>query len=168
MRFKQPAVLATFFVIALFIVILFATVFNQPKPVLPEDIQKKANFNIYALDDNDKIFAIDKKSISFDEKNNILLFTVNGDGISAVITQQATPESFSVVQGGYQKLLESMRQYKEVKTRLGTATLTKPEELKGQQIVVANPPGTLIFARPDKELNDSRVQQLFDSLLILR
>lgn len=167
MKVRLTPALVIVFVISLS-VIFFIVFFNQSKSVLPEDIQKKANFNIYALDKDDKIFTIDKKSINYDGKNNILLFTINGGGINTVITQQATPESFSVVQGGYQKLLESMRQYKEVKTRLGTVTLTKPEELRDQQIVVANPPGTLIFARPDKQLNDSWIQQLFDSLMLLR
>lgn len=153
---------------AVVVAALLFRMFMSNEAVLPKEVQRKANFSIYALDGGGEAYRVDKTSINYDDKNNILMFTVKAAAYSAVITQQATPESFSVVPGGYQKLLESMRQYKEVRARLGTVTLTKPEELKGQQIAVANPPGTLIFAKPDKELSVSQVQQLFDNLLIVR
>lgn len=160
---KAIAVVSTLVIVTLIAgIISFQTITAGP---IPKDIQNKINFSIYLPEEGKDV--ITKDSIAFNTEEGVLTYGIMYIGEKILISQQAEPEAFS--DGPvYQHLLNKMKQYDEVKTNIGNVTLTKPEELKGGQTAVANSNGSLLFARPSKDLTREQWQQFFNTLRISR
>lgn len=135
--------------------------FSQYKGPIPEKIHERLSFDVY-LPDPVKA-QIDQNTFTFNEEEQALTFAVTSNGVRILITQQPEPAIFKEGEV-YQHLLNKMRQYDEVKTTIGTATLTSPEELKGGQTAVINTKGILLFAKPDKNLTSEEWRNFFNSL----
>ncbi len=139
-------------------------ILNRPEPVVSPQISKQANFKIYLPEPDQEEYTVFRDSVRYDDKAGVLHLRIGTSGRRVNVAQQATPESFSQVTNGYQKMLETMKQYKEIKTRIGSVTLTHPEELKGATVAVTHTQGTLVFARADEDLTESQWESLFNSL----
>lgn len=144
-------------------------VYSNGDNQLPREITRQVTFDIY-YPDNIKQNPVSKDSAQYNPETKVFSYTTVVAGNKVTINQQDEPEIFNeadVQVSLYQKLLEKMRQYKEIETNLGTVTLTRPEELKGKQAAVLNAGGTLLFAEPESDLADNQWQQFFDSLVSL-
>jgi hypothetical protein len=134
---------------------------NKYRGPIPKYIKDQIHYKVYAPDKT--AAQIDSSSFQFSKDEGVLTYAMTYSNIHITLSQQAEPEVF---RDGpvYQHLLNKMHQYGEVKTLLGTVTLTHPEELKGGQTAVANNGGTLFFARPDKDLNSDQWRDFFNEL----
>jgi hypothetical protein len=146
---------------------LLFSFWQQTQARLPEEIQRKVNFFVY-LPEEGSVYELDRDSLRFDDSSRVLSFVARSPQGTVSVTQQATPEAFQDIPNYYSQLLDKLHQYEILQTGIGTVTLTRPEELKGLQTAVANPPGTLLFARPEKDLSSSEWKAFFDSLEVVR
>ncbi|MDL2342199.1 MAG: hypothetical protein QFB87_03935 [Patescibacteria group bacterium] len=135
--------------------------------VLPPAIASKVNFAVF-YPANDKLVAVERKSISFNDQAGVLSYTGRLlGGADLYINQQATPESFVDIPQAYDKLIASLLPYGNFDTVNGRVSLTKPKELQGNQSAVMNAKGTLMFVRASSNITDSQWRQVFNSLKLI-
>lgn len=137
------------------------------KSVLTSEITRSAAYSVYEPANSDDIWQIDAATVELSKDTSVLTYTLRTESNRIVLSQQASPQAFTDIPGYYPKLLDKLHQYDEVSTRLGTVTLTRPDELKGGQSAVLNTSkGTLMFAHPDKDLSSGQWKEFFDSLAL--
>lgn len=141
---------------------------THPKPALiPQSIQQKASFAIfYPLDQNSSVVP-QHSSLTYDNVNKALAYTVIVNGKKVTLSEQATPEIFSE-SGVYNFKLNQAHQYDSFNTSAGEVTLTRPGDLGGQTVAWLNNHGTLILARGLQSLSVAEWQELFNQLSIVR
>jgi hypothetical protein len=83
------------------------------------------------------------------------------------LAEQAAPQSFTDVPQAYDALLNKLREYQDLNTSFGDVTLTRPVELNGGQSAVVNSKGTLIFAKPTRDLPDHQWQNIFNNMQLV-
>jgi hypothetical protein len=153
----RPIAIVSFAVLVLLWFILYLL-----KPVIPSDIRHKASFPIF-FPARSSSLEVDKTTISYDDSNHGLAYTITLHGKRIVMSEQATPDTFA--DGPvYAYLLQKSGEYDSVSTNIGKVSLTRPKELNGGQAAIVNPPGTLIFGRPDKDLSKEEWKEVFGSL----
>ena len=136
---------------------------DQKPPASPTALDARS-FPIYVPRQASDISYIASDS-TFDTESTVLTTTLSlQDGTKIILTQQPTPEVFGDVPQQYSKMLALLNQYKEVKSEFGTIALTRPKELNGGQSAVVNRPGTLIFAKPSRDLTEEEWQTFFAAL----
>lgn len=158
-------------VLTLFIVIVAGFVltyfkFMKHTPVISPFIKSQVSTPIFLPSQKD--YKVDPQSVTFDTREKLLTFTATniGDGSTVVVTQQPTPDTFTDIPQYFDKLVEAMGQYKQFDSLNGKVTLTKPTELKGSQTAVLNQNGTLLFARPSRDLTDDDWRRFFNGLVL--
>lgn len=139
---------------------------TKKTPVISPFIKSQLSSPIFLPSQKD--FTVEPNSVTFDVREKLLTFTAVSikDQTRLVITQQPTPDTFTDIPQYYDKLVEAMGQYKQFDSLNGKVTLTKPTELKGGQTAVLNQNGTLMFVRPNKDLNDDDWRRFFNSLIL--
>jgi hypothetical protein len=100
--------------------------------------------------------------------NGVVNFTTRGTTATISITEQATPAVFNDIPQYYPALLTKLNQYENFGTINGTVYLTKPTELAGRQSAVLNNNGTLLFARPNHNMNVDDWRRFFNSMSTIR
>jgi hypothetical protein len=164
-RFRKPFFIAvsglTILGIIAIVILLVA-----PKNPLPSAIRKQASFAVLAPVAGQ--VAVDRESAKFDTKLKLLSFNATFDGVLVVLSQQPTPESFIDIPQVYDKVIANMNEYTKFDAIIGTVHLTRPKDLGGKQAAVINAKGTLLFAKPDKDLTDDQWRQLFKNVDALR
>jgi hypothetical protein len=83
-----------------------------------------------------------------------------------VLSEQPTPDSFTDVPQVYDKVVDSMQEYQKFDVDVGTVHLTRPPSLNGKQAAVLNTKGTLLFAKPDKDLSEDQWRRFFNSFVV--
>jgi hypothetical protein len=132
---------------------------------LPSQIKRDANFSTYYPKSRASNWQPDKSTIQFDAAGQHLAYTLRHGDSSIVLSEQPTPDSFNDIPGYYAKLLDKLHQYEEFSTAVGTATLTRPDELGGGQSAVVNTSsGTLMFAHPDHDLSQTEWKAFYSEL----
>lgn len=160
----QIVILATVIVVA-GIVFVFTVVLQ---PVVPPGIKKQ--LSIAVLYPKDSAFAIDHSSWKYDKSLGLLTYLVRDKDNNAKITvsEQSSPPQFSEVPGTLDALTSKLNTYADFDSINGHAYLTHPKELKGGQSALMNAKGTLMFAKPDKNLSDSDWRKFFNAIDIVR
>ena len=136
------------------------------KPPIPRPIKQQVTSTILAPKSSS--FATDRESVKYSPNLKLLTFNVQTDTIKVVVSEQPTPENFIDIPQVYDKVVEGMGEYQKFDTAVGTVHLTRPKELKGKQAAVLDTKGTLMFAKPEKDLSDDQWRKFFNSLDIVR
>lgn len=134
-------------------------------PVIPVEYSQKVNFSIIAPSPSNG-YSLD--TFGYDATSGVLSFTARGPEANFLFTEQATPSNFTEIPEYFDKLVESLLEYKRFDTEIGRVSLTKPKEFNGQQAAVLNTKGTLLFVRPDKELDDETWRQFFNRIQTIK
>jgi hypothetical protein len=132
-----------------------------PKPPIPGPIKKQVTSTLIVPQLAD--VTIDRQSVKYDDKLKLLSYTADVYGISTVISEQPTPDSFTDIPQVYDKVTASMNEYSKFDTDIGTVHITRPKELDGKQAAVLNTKGTLLFAKPERDLSDEQWRKFFGS-----
>ena len=115
-----------------------------------------------------KSYDIDTTSWKYIKDEETLSFTVEYGDNSIVFTEQAVPLAYIDDAAAYDRFIGSLKPYINFKVPLGNVSLVsfvtagdyKPEGKSG--ILKSN--GTLVIAKPQKDLTDKQWQNLFNSL----
>jgi hypothetical protein len=128
---------------------------------------QKVSFPIYAPA-ADTTWKLETARTSYDQQNGVLTLYLTHDSAQIILTQQGTPQVFSDVPQQYSKMLATMNEYAELQTPFGAVGLTHPKELNGGQTAVVNKTGTLLFAKPNRDLSDAEWKEFFNNLQIYK
>jgi hypothetical protein len=145
--------------------IIIALLLGQ-KPPIPRPIKQQVTSTILAPKSSS--IVTDRESVKYDTKIKLLTYNAQINEIKVVVSQQPTPENFTDIPQVYDKMVEGMSEYLKFDVAVGTVHLTRPKELAGKQAAVLNTKGTLMFAKPDKDLSDDQWRKFFNSLDIVR
>jgi hypothetical protein len=139
-----------------------------PRPQVPSSIIQQANFTVYYPLTMPKGLTIDHHTLKYDTTNHGFAYVAMVNTKPVTISEEATPDSFN--DGPvYSYLLQKSKEYAEISTSFGTVTLTRPTELNGVTVAIANTNGTLIFARQDGgKLSQDEWAILFNSLKLVK
>lgn len=160
-------------IIALFGIGVAYLIIGLPSSDFPKDIKRQIDFPLYYPKGNITPLAVDRKTIKLiddpKQKNQpVISFVLASSDNKVTISEQQTPDLISE-QLGLDKLASTMNVYKEAITSIGRIELTRPKELNGSQTAVAVPNfTTLIFARPEHDLDERQWRQIFNSLELVR
>lgn len=138
----------------------------SPKPFMPKEMERDVTATVFVPDSPDAI--AERETVKYDSKIKLLTYQLTIFGVSAVMSQQPTPESFVDIPQSYDKLAENMGSYKHFDTRDGVAHITRPKDMGGKQMGVLKSKGTLMFVKADKDLSDDQWQKFFNSLVVLK
>ncbi|MBW4061803.1 hypothetical protein HJC99_04515 [Candidatus Saccharibacteria bacterium] len=133
-----------------------------PKNPIPGPIKKQVTSTL--LMPRGAGAVVDRQSVKYDSAQKLLTFNVAYAGTSIVVSQQPTPDQFVDIPAVYTKLIDSLVNYQSFDTSIGTVHLTQPKQLNGKQAAVLNTMGTLMFAKPDKNLSDDQWRSLFNHM----
>ncbi len=157
---RKWLLIGTVVVAALCAIVLMAWI---NRPLLPGNIRKQVSFVV--LYPNSKTHArIDRSSIKYDSPKKILTYTATVASAHVIITNQATPGTFTDVPQLYDKLLVSLHSYNDFTTAAGKVSLTRPPNANNQQVAVVNTQGTLMFVRSDHDLSEDQWRRFFNNL----
>lgn len=132
------------------------------RPVVPSSISHQISFTIFVPS------GADRKSITYDSGVQLLTFKVHADDTTVTFTEQATP---NVIASSPTMLLNGFGRLKNetaLATAIGTAYLGNNQTLNGQQTLGMNTQGTLLFARPNKNLTQTQWRELFQSVTVIK
>ena len=142
--------------------ILFWQLWLKPEKILPVTIEKQINF-VAILPTSKDIVKVNKNSIKYEKKSNILSVLVTYKGQTITITEQAYPDILV-----YEKLVGTLKQYDEIQTKIGKVALTRPDAAGGSQVGVVNVNNqTLVFAKATKDLTKDEWKQFFNELSVV-
>jgi hypothetical protein len=136
---------------------------SQP---IPRSILKRAEMGVWYPNDRTTGYKIERNSVKYNDtgSDKLVTFVAQGVGNALTFTEQPTPESFIDVPQVYDKLTEKLHEYAKVESVNGTASLTRPDELKGRQTLVMKARGTLMFVKPDKNLSTDEWRKVLNNL----
>jgi hypothetical protein len=135
-----------------------------PKPPIPGPIKKQVTSTIVVPQLADAV--IDRQSVKYDDKLKLLTYTLAAYGVNMVVSEQPTPDSFTDIPQVYDKVTAGMGEYSKFETDIGTVHITRPKELHGKQAAVLNTKGTLLFAKPERDLSDDQWRKFFGSFTV--
>lgn len=147
--------------------IVVGLILLRASPAIPPEIKKQLNFVILYPENNNPVI-VNRNTFKYDSQTKVLSFMSVCYGAQGTITEQVTPDSFVDIPGYYDKVLEQMNSYSSFDTVIGTAYLTHPSSLNGDQVVVMNTKGTLMFVHSTKEVSQDNWRQFFNSLEIIK
>jgi hypothetical protein len=166
-RYIKPVVLVLTIIVLITSSILGFKAWQKSKVIIPPSVKKQVSFAIYWP--NKTTLTNDQTTIKYDPPNKFLSFvSTTQNGSKIIISQEATPESFTDIPKVYDKFIAGLQQYSNFDSVNGRVFLVHPKELKGQQTAVMNAKGTLLFMRPDKDISDDTWKQIFNNLDIIR
>ena len=166
-KFIWSAALASGMVGLIIVAILGYGAWQKSKVIIPQPIKKQLSFVIY-WPIKPSPLTNNKTTIKYDPTNKLLSYvSTTTDGTKVVISQQATPDSFTDVPQVYTKFISDLQQFSSFDSPNGTVFLVRPKDLSGGQAAVLNSNGTLMFMRPDKDINTSTWKQIFNNLQII-
>jgi hypothetical protein len=131
-------------------------------PLLPSSIASQVSFIAYLPS---REWETPQGQMTY--QKDVLTIHSSKSGTALTISEQATPEVFNDVPDYYPALISKLNKYASLDTANGTAYLTKPTELNGQQAVLNNA-GTLIFVHPSKNLSNGDWRRLFNGLQVIK
>jgi hypothetical protein len=154
--------------IAILLIIIGALVWLRHLHPLPKSIRQQVNYLVF-YPASDSGVAVDKSSFKYDAAQKVLSYTVSTQNRTLTVSEQPTPDAFNDVPQAYDKLVQSLGEYGSFDSLFGKVSLTRPQQLHGQQSAVMNAKGTLLFAHPTQgELSDDEWRQLFNSLRVVK
>ena len=149
--------------VAVGVVVMIAILLAPKSPVLPA-VTKQLTSTL--LLPKGQGIQINRSSVIYDSSKKLLSYNVAYADTKIVMSQQPTPESFTDIPQVYNKLTDSMNNYLSFDVNMGTVHLTLPKELQGKQVAVFNSKGTLLFAKPDKNLSNDEWKRFFNQLQV--
>lgn len=132
---------------------------------IPQGVIRQIDFAVM-YPKSSKDVSFDRNSIKYDPETKVLSFIVITYGISSTFTEQATPDPFTDIPNYYQTFADKMNSYRSFDTYNGRVDITRPTTLKGDQALLMNAKGTLLFAHPTRDLNEQQWRALINSLQI--
>lgn len=136
---------------------------HHNKPAISSQMLSQSTFPLY-YPGATYHFKLDRKTLVYDPKVNLLNFHIESPGGILNITQQAKPENY--FKQGVDLQLKDLKP-EIFETRLGQVTLVKDKHFDGDTTVLATDK-TLIFVTSDKRLGQSQWQDFYNSLEIVR
>lgn len=160
---SKPVRIAIVSIVALVVVIGFVLAIVLA-PIMPPSIKKQLSFIVLYPSGNG--FTIDRSSWKYDSSLGLLTYivTYSSNDTKITVSEQSSPPEFSEVPGTLDTLTTKLNTYSDFDTLDGHVYLTHPTELKGNQSALMNTEGTLMFAKPDKNLGDDDWRRFFNSL----
>ena len=110
--------------------------------------------------------VVDRESANYLKDSKVLIYNVKYAGTRIILSEQSTPDQFVDIPQVYAKLTDSMGNYKTFDVSLGTVHLTKLKD-GDKQVAVLNSSGTLLFAKPDRDLSDDEWRVFFVHLRVM-
>ena len=163
-RYAKPAAFAVIGLVALAGATAGVLMLTKPAPPIPNEIVAQTTHAVLSPTKAAPV-TVDQNTVKYDKSTGILTFDVQTDsGVNVTFTEQPTPESFVDILPAYEALIEKLHGYASFDTPNGKVSLTTPHELSGQQSAVMNSKGTLIFARPTKNLSVDEWKRIFNNL----
>ena len=133
-----------------------------PKNPIPGPIRRQLTSTLLLPDGGGAV--ADRLSAKYDTKEKLLTFNVAFASTRLVVSEQPTPDQFVDIPAVYTKLVDGLNNYESFDVNVGTVHLTEPKELSGKQAAVINAKGTLLFAKPDKNLTSDQWRKFFNGL----
>ena len=146
--------------------ITVAVLLLLPKPPIPGPIKQQLTSTLL-VPKNSRV-AVDRQSAKYDTSLKLLTFNATAFGKQLVVSEEPTPDEFVDVPQAYQKVLDSMNDYSDFDTAIGSVHLARPSNLHGKQAAVLNAKGTLLFAKPAGDLSTDQWRQFFNSFDVER
>jgi hypothetical protein len=144
--------------------VLIMAILVAPKSPIPPAVQKSLTSTLLVPKSSD--IVVSRESSKYDSKDKLLSFSVAYAGTSIVMSEQPTPTQFVDIPAVYDKVVEGMTNYSSFDVNIGTVHLTTPKQLAGKQAAVLNTKGTLLFAKPGKNLTDDQWRKFFNSFAV--
>jgi hypothetical protein len=140
--------------------------YHNQSPV-PSSILHKINFVIFYPKTNGQTF-IEKNTFKYSKSLGQVSFIVEYDGQHITFAEEGSPDSFAADPNFYSQFTSSLNGYATFDTVNGSASLTKPTEVK-HEVGVMNTKGTLLFAQSTTgNLSENAWKQLFNSLVYVQ
>lgn len=143
-------------------------IFRSPdKPVVPEAIQKQANYAIFYPQPGDQT-SIQQDTFKYDPSTKQASFVVNFMGRQITFAEQSSPESFADNPNIYPQFVQKLNNYATFDSLNGRVDLTRPKNVNGQAGIM-NAKGTLMFASlTTGSLTENQWKELFNNLEITK
>jgi hypothetical protein len=132
------------------------------QPAIPSSIKRQVNFEIFVPN------KVDRKSVSYDTRLQLLTFKDIVGGNTVFFTEQATPDVIASSPNMLSNGFGTLKHETALATPFGTAYVGNNQALNGQQTLGMNAQGTLLFVRPTENLTQSQWHQLFQSLTVIK
>lgn len=137
-----------------------------PRPVVPAKISQQYPATVF-LPKESATTRVDRNTVKYDSKLKLLTMTLTASGTKMVLSEQPTPDTFVDIPQAYDKVISNMQEYESFETSIGRVHLVKPQELHGKQAAVLSSKGTLLFAKPDDNLDTDDWRRFFKGLTVL-
>jgi hypothetical protein len=131
------------------------------RPVLPKTISKQITFTL--LVPSHEISQV-RQTAKFDGSLGQLSYIVKIGQNQITVSEQATPENFTLVPQAYDKVVEGMKPYDSFETSLGKISIAK---VSGKQTAVTNTKGTLLFAQANQDMSSDDWRKFFAQFAVV-
>lgn len=147
--------------------VIFLSQFSGSVPI-PSDIKKQVKYKIiYPPADT----ITDKGSIEYKAEDDTLTFNAKTAGANVVIVEQPAPDSLSANGQVYFPAL-NVHPYAQFQSSVGPVALTKFWQVgsldPGGQTAILAAEGTMVLAKPDKDLTNAEWKDFFNSFKVSR
>lgn len=132
------------------------------QPPIPAAITKQMDF--FALVPKEGSFSLDKSTVRYSSESEILTFIAKGEGVALTVTEQAVPSVMASFPDMLSRQFDIMKDKQTLVTPLGTAYVANNQDAKNTQVAAINAQGTLLFARPDHEMDTKQWRRFFNGL----
>jgi hypothetical protein len=139
----------------------------RPSSPFSNDIKRQVSF-VILYPGSSQNYKVDKSTIKFSPATKLLSFQATGPSQTLSVTEQPEPDQINDIPGYLPKLTQLLNTYTTFGSDNGTAYLTHPTELRGQQSALFIGKGTMIFAHPSKNMSDDQWRQFFNSFDVAR
>ncbi|HXY17824.1 MAG TPA: hypothetical protein VEH48_00155 [Candidatus Nitrosopolaris sp.] len=134
-----------------------------PRPLISPAEKQKISFLIFVPSSP---YQVVRKTVAYDSQKKILTYQAKDSTGSSVfvVTEQTEPDLLSL--GGqdfYNKFVGALGDYDDIDTAAGPVSLTRPSKL-GSQTAVLVAQNTLVFVRPNHNLDENDWQGFFNTM----
>lgn len=148
-----------------FVVLSSAAIFGYSKihqPIFSSEITSKLTSSLYvAQGDN---VTIERASIKYDKDLKQLSYVSKMQDISIIVSEQPSPEVFGDVPQYFDKWITSAGAITNFDTPNGKVYLASNPNYGVNTVAIMNSKGTLLFAKPSKNLSQDQWKQFFRTL----
>lgn len=135
------------------------------QPLISDTITKQLTSSLYLV--RGSAVALDKKSIKYDNELKQLSYTTTFNNVKIIISEQPSPEVFSDVPQYFPKWISSTGAIANFDTPNGKVYLASNPNYGVNTVAIMNSKGTLLFAKPDKNLTEDQWKQFFRNVTLV-
>jgi len=166
---KQLAVGFIFLSLSIVVAVLYFY-WRANKNPLPAHIRSQVSYRVAYPEG--ATTAVDTSKITYQPEDKVLTFNVKAFDTTIVLTEQPAPSALGQGQQVYFQAL-GIHPYAQFASKLGPVALTKlwqqgTLDIGGQTAILASSAGTMVLARPDKDLSNEQWLTFFNSLKLYK